>query len=101
MSAGTTRPNGSMQHWVAIRPEPAGQFSAQVVGVPELCAVAATRDEAIAQIRVKLSDWLASEQLVPIEVPCPHPALHFTEHLDPNDPLEQEFLEELAKHRRK
>jgi hypothetical protein len=26
--------------------------------------------------------------------------LHFPAHLDPNDPLEQEFLEELARRRR-
>ena len=29
-----------------------------------------------------------------------NPLLHFHGHLDPNDPLEQEFLEELARRRR-
>ncbi len=38
--------------------------------------------------------------LVGDELPDPNPLLHFHGHLDPNDPLEQEFLEELARRRR-
>jgi len=35
-----------------------------------------------------------------IEVPVPNPLLHFAGHLDPNDPLEKEFVEELVRLRR-
>ena len=100
MSAPGTNPNGTLQHWIVGRPELSGQFTAQVIGVSELSATAPTREEASTQIRAMLSDWLASGQLMAIEVPCPNPALHFLEHLDPNDPLEQEFVEELARRRR-
>jgi hypothetical protein len=35
------------------------------------------------------------------EVPSANPLLNFPGHLDPNDPLEKEFVEELARQRRK
>jgi hypothetical protein len=95
-----TMPNGNIQQWIVGRSEASGQFTAQVVGVPELRATAATRAEAIEQIRTMIRDWLASGQLMSIEVSCPNPVLHFPGHLDPNDPLEQEFIEELARQRR-
>jgi hypothetical protein len=97
--ANTTR-NGSVSQWIIGRSEPSGQFTAEVVGVPELRVTAATRAEAIEQIRAMLGEWLASGQLMSIEVPCPNPLLHFAGHLDPNDPLEREFVEELARRRK-
>jgi hypothetical protein len=38
--------------------------------------------------------------LIADEVPSANPLLHFPRHLDPNDPVEQEFVEELARRRR-
>ncbi len=93
-------PNGMVRHWVVARSEPTGQVTAQVVGVPELSANAATRADAIEQLRAKIMDWMATGQLMSIEVPCPNPLLDFPGHLDPNDPIEQEFLEELRRRRR-
>jgi hypothetical protein len=87
--------NGSRQHWVKLQPEPPGQFTAQVVGIPELRATAATREDALQQVRTLLSDWLASGRLVSVQVPDDNLLLHFQGHLDPSDPLEQEFLAEL------
>ncbi len=100
MSATSTGPNGTVQQWVTVCPEPQGQFTAQVVGLPDLRATAPTRAEAVRQARVLLGEWLASGKLVPIEVPAPNPLLTFAGHLDPNDPLEQAFVEELARLRR-
>ena len=68
--------------------------------MPELCATAGTRAEAIEQIRAMVGEWLASGQLIAIEVSCPNPLLHFSGHIDPNDPMEKEFMEELARLRR-
>jgi len=34
------------------------------------------------------------------EVPSSNPLLHFAGHLDPNDPVEQEFVQELARRHR-
>ena len=97
MAASRTIGNGSVQHWVVARPEPAGKFTAQVVGLPELVATAATREEAIEQIRALLRDWVATGRLVSVEVPVRNPLLEFTGHTDPNHPIEQEFLKELAR----
>jgi hypothetical protein len=38
--------------------------------------------------------------LMPVEGASTNPLLNFHGHIDPNDPLEQEFLEELARLRR-
>jgi hypothetical protein len=100
MSGTYTPRNGSVQQWIVGYADSSGQFTVQVVGVPELRATAATRAQAIEQIRTMLAEWLASGQLMAIEVPCPNPLLHFGGHLDRHDPLEQEFVEELARRRR-
>src|SRR6266480_2959544 len=89
MSAGLTQ-NGTVQHWVVGGAEPSGEFTVQVVGVPELRATAPTRAEAIDRIREMLNQWVASGRLISVEVPSPNPLLHFTGHLDPHDPVEQE-----------
>src|SRR5262249_234860 len=100
MSASNTNQNGSVQHWIVGRAEKSGQFTAEVVGVPELRATAATRAEAIDQVRTLLPDWLKTGRLIAVEVPAPNPLLQFSEHLDPNDPVEREFMDELARQRR-
>jgi hypothetical protein len=100
MSPTSTKPNGSVHQWVIGQPEPSGEFTVQVVGVPQLRATAPTRAQAIEKVRAMLSDLLASGQLTEIEVPYPSPLLHFAGHLDPNDPIEQEFVAELAQRRR-
>lgn len=88
----------SLYHWVVVRPEPSGQFTAQLVGIPELCATAAKREEAIEQVRARILEWIATGQLVPLEVLSKdHPVLRFHGWADPNDPEEQVFLQELAR----
>ncbi len=89
--------NGTFQHWLLVRAEPPGHFTAHAIGLPDLHATATTRDQAIDEVRAMLSAWLASGQLVPINVPCPNPLLSFAGHLDPNDPVEKEFLEEMQR----
>jgi hypothetical protein len=100
MTQASTGRNGVVQHWILVRPEPPGRFTAQALGLPELCATAATRDEAIQQVRTRLGEWLASGQLVAVEVPGETPLLKWFGHTDPNDPNEQAYLEELARLRR-
>jgi hypothetical protein len=46
-----------MYHMVIVRPEPAGQFSAQPLGVPEIRVVAASVAQAVAQVQQALKDW--------------------------------------------
>src|SRR5438552_3994332 len=97
--SGTT-PNGTLQQWVVVRPEPPGQFSAELLGLPEVRATAATREEVLQQIDALLNEWINSGRLVSIEVTEPNPLLSFAGRCDPNDPLEQEYMEELARFRR-
>lgn len=87
----------SLWHWIVIRSEPAGQFTAQLLGLPELTVTAASRDEAIAQIRGRVLEWIALGHLVPVDIPKEHPMVRFHGWKDPNDPDEQAYLEELAR----
>ncbi len=90
-------PNMASSLWIVVREEPPGQFTARVVGLPELQATAATRDEALQQLRSTLAEWITSGQLVSIDVPRENPLLRWFGHADPNDPSEQAYLEELAR----
>jgi hypothetical protein len=83
---------------VQLHPNPTGQFTAQVPGIAELSATAATREQAIEQLRRVITEWLSRGLLVALPLPVvsspPKPPGWAT-----NDPLEQEFLEELARMR--
>lgn len=92
--------NGSWRQWLVVRPEDSGEFTAQMVGLPELRATAATREKALGGVRALIEDWVASGRLVSLEIAGDNPLLRFRGHLDPNDPLEQAFVEELARRRR-
>jgi hypothetical protein len=92
----------STRHLVVVRPEPAGQYTARVVGLPEIRATAATEPGAIEQVRRVLAEWLASARWVLVEVPVPpagQPSPEAAGHFNPEDPLEQEYLAELARFR--
>jgi hypothetical protein len=92
-----------MDYLLIVRPEPEGQFTAQVMGIPEIRAVAATETQAIQQTKRLLTEWLAKATLVRVHLKTPdvaHPAMEFAGHADPNDPVEQMYLEELARLRR-
>lgn len=70
--------------------------TAQVVGLPEVQATAATRDEALAQVQRILFDWLSSGQLVPLPIPPCRPEGKVPSWAK-DDQLEQEFLADLAR----
>lgn len=84
---------------IVVRPEPPGQYTAQAVGLPEIRVTAADREEAIEQVQVTLRQWLAEGRLVVFPVPPPKPWLPGFGQVDPNNPLEQEFLQDLARFR--
>jgi hypothetical protein len=73
-------------------------YTAQVVGIPELRAVGATRDEAVEAARQAVGRWFDDGRLVALWAPArprrPKPA-----GWERDDPLEQEFLQELARSR--
>jgi hypothetical protein len=81
---------------VHVREEAPGRYTAQVVGLPEVRATAAAREEAIEQVRQVLVQWLSSGQLVPLAIPVQHPPMKPSGSTK-DDPLEQEFLQDLAR----
>lgn len=83
---------------VEVRPEPDGQYTAQVVGIPEIRLTAATREEALGQVREVLSAWLASGRLVAVEVPQTNPLLQWFGHAK-EDPDFDLYLEEMRRFR--
>jgi predicted RNase H-like HicB family nuclease len=83
---------------VQVHKEESDGYSAQVVGLAEVRATAATRDEALAQVRALLLERFASEQLVPLAIPLRLPSMK-PAGWAAKDALEQEFLEELARAR--
>jgi hypothetical protein len=97
MAAANQPQNGAIQHWVVVRPDPPGQYTARAAGLPDVAATAATRDEALHRVQELLSALLASGQLVPLEVRPANPLLQAFGRTDANDPHEQAYLEELAR----
>ena len=88
-----------MLQYVMVRPEPPGKFTATVVGLPELHAVADSEQDAISQARQMLITWLADGRVVPVHIPN-GAGSDLDIFRDPNDPAEKEYLEELARMRR-
>jgi predicted RNase H-like HicB family nuclease len=99
MQTPSAQQNGTQPFWVVLRPEPEGQFTARVVGLPEIQATAPTKEEALQQVRAVLAEWVASGRLVSVDVPQGNPWRNLPGYIDPNDPGEQEYLEELARFR--
>lgn len=90
-------PPAALSLFIVVRPEPLGQFTAQAVGLPEVRATAATREEALQQVRATLAEWIASGQLVALPIPPAHALQNFSGWIDPDDPGEKVFLEEMAR----
>src|SRR5258708_6370209 len=91
-------PNVSISQFVTVRPEPPGQFTAQVVGLPELQATGGTRQEAIEQIRTRLREWLASGQLVALDLPQEDLVRQWSEWAS-SDPEYNLYLQEIRRFR--
>jgi hypothetical protein len=82
--------------FVVVRLEPQGKQTASVVGIPEIYATAATREEAIAQVQAKLREWLASGQLAPVELQQDNPWIKYAGWAK-DDPDYNVYLEELER----
>ena len=98
MKPDTLAPNGAASPLVQVRSEPPGRFTAQAVGLPEIQATAATREEAVEGVRAVLAQWLASGRLITLAVPSP-PAPQRPSGWAESDRLEREFVEDLARFR--
>jgi predicted RNase H-like HicB family nuclease len=83
---------------VLLRQDSSGHCTAQIVGLPEIQATAATREEVLGKVRDAAAAWLASGELIALPIPPPSPKKPAG--WADGDILEREFLNELARLRR-
>lgn len=89
-----------LQYPVVVRQDSSGQFTAEAVGLPELRATCTDRADAIHRVQLALCQWIASGQLVQVELlQAKHVPLEFPP-VNPNDPDEIAYREELERNRR-
>jgi hypothetical protein len=103
MEPASRNENIPVDYVVVVRPEPGGQFTAHVMGLPEVQVIAATEGEAVKQAQQKLAQWLATARLVQVKVPSPQidrSLVNPLDRADPNDPVQQTYLEELERMKR-
>jgi hypothetical protein len=95
----TTTP-ALMYHFVIVRPEPPGQFTAQPLGVPEIRVVAASPKEAVDQVQRALKEWVGLLYWVPVELPKTNiHAVHQEAGHAKDDPDFETYLEEIRRYR--
>ena len=68
-----TNANGTVSLTIMVRPEPPGQHTAQVVGLPEFRATAATAEAAVGEVQQKLNESLAAAQWLQVALPASAP----------------------------
>lgn len=75
------------------------QYSAGVVGLPEVRATGTTEEAALEEANRLLREWLSRVRLVPVQVALPKNAEldELSGFVDPNDPEQKEYLEILAR----
>ena len=88
-----------MKCFVIVREESPGRFAAWPAGIPELRVTADSHPAAVSQVVERVAEWGRTGQLVAVDVeaygrPDPRGGI------DPNDPIQIEFMEELARFRR-
>ncbi len=83
---------------IQVRAEPAGKFTAQVLGVPELHSTGATREQAVEQLRALLQQQVNLGSLVAITLPQENPLMKWCGYAK-DDPDFDNYLEEIRKFR--
>jgi hypothetical protein len=83
---------------VRVREEPEGQFTAELLGAPDIRATAATRKQAIEQVRALLQEHVDLGSIAAIEIPRRNPVMEFAG-MWKDDPTFDDYLEEIRKFR--
>lgn len=85
-------------HPIIVRPEPAGQFTAQPLGVPEIRVTASSVQAALEKAQAALARWSGSIHWLAVASngSC---ALHAAGHAK-DDPDFDQYLEEIERYRR-
>lgn len=87
-----------MMHYIVVREDAPGRFTAYPCGLPELGSEGTTRVEAVTAAARKLNDWLTDGQLVPIRLPG-----FLTDTVagaEEVDPMQRVYLDALERSRR-
>lgn len=90
-----------MKQLIAIIPHDLGGYKAQVVGIPDISAVADTEEQALERVRDQITEWLKSARLVTLEVSAAapdNPLLRFAGQAK-DDPDFALYLEEIQRYR--
>jgi predicted RNase H-like HicB family nuclease len=88
-----------MQIPVLVEPVANNGFRARSGEPLPLCADGATAEEAVRNLRAAMDRHVAGKQLTSVELPPDNPWVAMAGMFDPNDPLIQEWKEEMAKYR--
>jgi hypothetical protein len=83
---------------VRIREESDGQFTAELLGAPDIQATSVTREAAIEQVRARLQYEVNMGSIAAIETPRRHPLMERAGWAK-DDPDFEDFLEEIRKNR--
>ena len=83
---------------IQVRPAPAGQFTAELLGLSDLSATAETREEAVELLRGLLRERFESGSLQWVDVSRENPLMSRFGYAK-DDPHFEEYLEEIRKFR--
>jgi hypothetical protein len=101
MNGSFTDAPGLIFHYLFVRPDGAGAYTAGVFGLPEVRVTAGTEAEALQAVKKALLEWLATTRWVQMKVPNPpmmHPAAEFAGQAK-DDPDFDEYLEQIRRYR--
>jgi hypothetical protein len=85
-------------HLLVVRPEPPGQYTAVVVGIPEIRVRAASEQEAIEQAQKQLREWMANAHWIRVDTSAA-PGTKQPGQVKAVDECEMVYLEELKRQR--
>jgi len=88
-----------MTMYVLIENEPEGEYTASVIGWPDITAQGGTEDEALSHLRGLLTTHLTHAKIVPLELPAEPPWLQ-TAGMFKDEPFADELQELIAAYRR-
>jgi len=90
-----------MNHFIVVREDSPGTFTAYPAGLPELTVIGKDRAEAVLGAREKMNDWFLAGNLVPVSLPgYPKRSSNADSDEDSTSYMQQLYEEELERSRR-
>lgn len=90
-----------MNHFIVVREDSPGKFTAYPAGLPELTVIGEDRAEAVLGAREKMNDWFLAGTLVPVSLPGhPKSSSNADSGEDSTSYMQRIYEEELERSRR-